>query len=151
GAAEFLGEIFTSEGIESRIYDQGSHRANILARLPGGGEKRPILLVNHLDVVPADASGWTVPPFSGEIRDGYIWGRGATDMKGTAVCQVMTMLLLKRAGAKLNRDVLFLGTADEEVGTDSGLGWMISRHGECLRHAEFALTEGNCISMRDGR
>lgn len=84
-AADFFREIFDRAGIESRIYDLGNGRANILAGLPGNGAKRPIVLLNHMDVVPAETARWTVPPFSGEIRDGYVWGRGATDMKGTAI------------------------------------------------------------------
>src|SRR5215471_4114955 len=106
-AADFFKEIFDREGVENRIYDLGHERANILARLPGNGRGRPILLLNHMDVVPADAERWSVPPFSGDVRDGYVWGRGATDMKGTAICQLMTLILLKRSGAVLDRDVLF--------------------------------------------
>jgi acetylornithine deacetylase/succinyl-diaminopimelate desuccinylase-like protein len=107
--------------------------------------------LNHLDVVPADASRWTVPPFGGEIRNGLLWGRGATDMKGTAVCQLMTMLLLKRSAAKLDRDVIFLGTADEEAGQESGLRAMIADHRPRLRDAEFVLTEGAGIAVENGR
>jgi acetylornithine deacetylase/succinyl-diaminopimelate desuccinylase-like protein len=150
-AAEFLKKIFDAEGIENRIYDLGNERANILARLPGSGLGRPILLLNHLDVVPADAERWTVPPFSGDIRDGYIWGRGATDMKGTAICQLMTLVLLKRSGAALDRDVLFLGTADEEEGEDNGVADIVENHREDLRSAEYCLTEGNTIAVEDGR
>jgi acetylornithine deacetylase/succinyl-diaminopimelate desuccinylase-like protein len=150
-AADFLKKILDAEGIENRIYDLGNERANILARLPGTGLGRPILLLNHMDVVPADAERWTVPPFSGDIRDGYIWGRGATDMKGTAICQLMTLVLLKRSGAVLDRDVLFLGTADEEEGEDNGVADMIENHREDLRSAEYCLTEGNTIAVEDGR
>ena len=150
-AADFLQRIFEKEGIENRIYDLGNGRANILARIPGSGAKRPILLLNHMDVVPADAPRWTVPPFSGEIRDGYVWGRGATDMKGTAICQLMTMLLLKRSGAPLERDVLFLGTADEEEGTENGVAAMVDRFRPDLRDAEFVLTEGNTLSVENGK
>ena len=150
-AADFFREIFDREGIENRVYDMGEGRANILARLPGRGFGRPILLLNHLDVVPADAERWSVPPFSGDVRDGYVWGRGATDMKGTAVVQLMTLLLLKRSGASLDRDVLFLGTADEEEGKENGVAEMIERHRADLRDPEFCLTEGNTISVEDGR
>jgi acetylornithine deacetylase/succinyl-diaminopimelate desuccinylase-like protein len=150
-AADFLQDIFEAEEIESRIYDLGDGRANILARLPGNGSKRPILLLNHLDVVPADAARWTVPPFAGVIRDGYVWGRGALDMKGTAICQLMTMLLLKRSGAALDRDVIFLGTADEEEGKADGVAAMMGLHRSDLRDAEFCLTEGNTISVESGR
>jgi len=150
-AADFFKEIFDREGIENRVYDMGNGRANILARLPGQGLSRPILLLNHLDVVPADPERWSVPPFSGDIRDGYVWGRGATDMKGTAVCQLMTLLLLKRSGAVLDRDVLFLGTADEEDGKENGVAEMVEKHRDDLRDAEYCLTEGNTIAVEDGR
>ena len=150
-AADFLKEIFDQEGIESQVYDLGHERANILARLPGNGRGRPILLLNHLDVVPADAERWSVPPFAGDIRDGYVWGRGATDMKGTAICQLMTLVLLKRSGAVLDRDVIFLGTADEEEGKENGVAEMVERHRADLRNAEFCLTEGNTIAVENGR
>jgi acetylornithine deacetylase/succinyl-diaminopimelate desuccinylase-like protein len=150
-AADFFHEILDREGIENRVYGMGEGRANILARLPGRGLGRPILLLNHLDVVPADPERWSVPPFSGDVRDGYVWGRGATDMKGTAVCQLMTLLLLKRSGAVLDRDVLFLGTADEEEGKENGVAEMVERHRADLRDPEFCLTEGNTITVEDGR
>ncbi len=144
-AADFLKAVFDREGIECEIYDQGGDRADIVARIPGTGKRRPFVLLSHMDVVPADAERWTVPPFSGEIRDGYIWGRGATDMKGTAICHLMTMLMLKRSGAVLDRDVVFLGTADEEEGSVDGVDWMIAHHKDALRNAEFAMTEGSYI------
>jgi len=150
-AADFLLGVLQAEGIEAEIFDLGHGRANVLGRLPGNGKKRPLLLVSHMDVVPADAARWTVPPFSGEIRDGYVWGRGATDMKGTAICHLMTLLLLKRSGAKLDRDVVFLGTADEEEGKENGVRAMIARYRDRLRDAEFALTEGATISVEEGR
>ena len=148
-AAEFFKEIFDREGIENEIFDQGNHRANILARLPGSGAKRPILLLHHMDVVPAEAARWQVAPFSGAVRDGFIWGRGVTDMKGTAICHLMTMLLMKRAGQKLDRDVLFLGTADEEDGSANGVAWMVTHHPKELAGVEFVLTEGENI-VRQG-
>lgn len=150
-AAEFFQSIFEREGIASRVYDLGGGRANVLARLPGDGAKRPIILLNHLDVVPADAQRWTVPPFSAEIRDGYVWGRGATDMKGTAICQLMTLLLLKRSAVPLERDVLFLATADEEEGAANGVQAMADRFRADLRNAEFVLTEGNTLSVENGK
>jgi acetylornithine deacetylase/succinyl-diaminopimelate desuccinylase-like protein len=150
-AADFFKAIFDREGIENEVFDQGGNRADILARLPGTGAKRPVLLVNHMDVVPAQPARWKFPPFSGEIRDGILWGRGATDMKGTAICHLMTMVLLKRSGRKLDRDVLFLGTADEEEGGEDGVDWMVAHAREKLRGAEFVLTEGNTISVEDGR
>jgi acetylornithine deacetylase/succinyl-diaminopimelate desuccinylase-like protein len=150
-AAEFFRALFEREGIECELLDQGGGRANIVARLSGNGSKRPLLLLNHLDVVPADAGRWTVPPFAGEIRDGYVWGRGATDMKGTAICQAMTLILLKRAGARLDRDLIFLGTADEEDGAASGIGWVLANRRDVLRNAELVLNEGAYIDVSEGR
>jgi len=151
-AADYFHALFEREGIASEVIDLGGGRANVLARLPGSGAKRPVILLNHMDVVPADAARWTVPPFSGEIRDGFVWGRGATDMKGTAICQFLTLLLLKRSGAALDRDVLFLGTADEEEGRESnGVRAMVENHRDKLRDAELVLTEGATISVENGR
>ena len=150
-AADFFDAIFRAEGIESTVFDLGNGRGNVLARLPGSGRARPIVLLNHLDVVPAEAARWSVPPFAGEIRDGSIWGRGATDMKGTAISQLMTVLLLKRSGTRLDRDVIFLGTADEEAGAQSGVRAMIASHRDRLGNAEFVLTEGANIVVREGR
>ncbi len=150
-AADFFKGIFDREGIANRVYDLGNGRANILARLPGRGGRPPIILLNHMDVVPADAARWTVPPFSGELRDGYVWGRGATDMKGTGICQLMTVLLLKRGGVPLERDVIFLGTADEEAGKQNGVSAMVSQYREDLENAEFVLTEGDTLSVENGR
>ncbi len=150
-AADFLYGILQAEGIESEVFDLGKGRANVLARLAGVGRRRPLILLNHLDVVPADATRWSAPPFGGEIRNGFVWGRGATDMKGTAICQLMTMLLLKRMSARLDRDVIFLGTADEEAGQDSGVRAMIADDRPRLRDAEFVLTEGAGIAVEDGR
>jgi acetylornithine deacetylase/succinyl-diaminopimelate desuccinylase-like protein len=150
-AADFFSRIFDREGIDNRIYDLGNGRANILARMPGTGRKRPILLLNHMDVVPAVAARWTHPPFAGEIQDGFVWGRGAVDMKGTAICQLVTMMLLKRGGLPLDRDVLFLGTADEEEGREDGVRTMVEKHRADLRDAELVLTEGNTLAVEDGR
>jgi len=118
--ARFLKTILDREGIEARILDTtevGPNRANFYARLRGNGSKRAIALVHHMDVVPATPSSWSVDPFSGELRDGYIWGRGAIDMKGNGVAQLMAMIALKRSGVPLTRDIIFIGNADEELGS----------------------------------
>jgi len=149
-AADFFKRVFDRDGISCEIMDMGANRANVVARLAGSGAKRPLVLLNHLDVVPADAARWTVPPFSGEIRDGFIWGRGATDMKGTAIAHCVTLLALKRAGVPLDRDVIFLGTADEEEGVEAnGVEWVVRNRPDVLRHAELALTEGAYIDAGD--
>lgn len=149
-AADFFKKVFDREGIPCEILDMGNNRANVVAHLAGSGKKRPLVLLNHLDVVPVDAARWTVPPFAGEIRDGYVWGRGATDMKGTAIAHCVTMLALKRSGAALDRDVVFLGTADEEEGVEAnGAAWVIRNRRDVLRNAELVLTEGAYIDADD--
>lgn len=145
-AAEFFRKVFDREGIPCEVLDMGKNRANVVAHVSGSGRKRPLVLLNHLDVVPADAGRWTVPPLAGEMRDGYVYGRGATDMKGTAIAHCVTMLALKRSGARLDRDVIFLGTADEEEGVEAnGAEWMVKNRLDALRNAELILTEGAYI------
>ena len=150
-AAKFLAEKFGAEGIEAKIFESEKGRGIVLARLPGSGGGRPVVLLNHLDVVPADPEGWELPPFSGTVKDGYVHGRGAIDCKGMGVIEAMSMIALKRSGKSLSRDVLFLGTAGEEVGGDVGAGWFAKEHFDALEGAEFVLNEGGGIRQdRDG-
>lgn len=143
-AARFLKAILDREGIEARILDTteiGANRANLYARLRGNGSKKAIALVHHMDVVPATPASWSVDPFSGEVRDGYIWGRGAIDMKGNGIAQLMAMIALKRSGVPLTRDIVFIGNADEELGS-TGAIIFANRHPDLLRDVEFLITEG---------
>jgi len=143
-SARFLKAILDREGIEARILDTtevGPNRANLYARLRGNGSKRAIALVHHMDVVPATPSSWSVDPFSGEVRDGYIWGRGAIDMKGNGVAQLMAMIALKRSGVLLTRDIVFIGNADEELGSTGALVF-VKQHPDLLRDVEYLITEG---------
>jgi acetylornithine deacetylase/succinyl-diaminopimelate desuccinylase-like protein len=140
-AALFLADILRREGLESQLYQAAPGRANLSARLTGDGSKRPLILLNHTDVVPAEPPFWQQPPFSGTVRDGVIWGRGALDMKGMAVMELMTFLLLKRHGIPLKRDVVFLALADEEMGSEVGIEWMDRHHPEVM-NAEYVLNEG---------
>ena len=119
-AVDFLAEIFEAEGIEYQTAESAPGRGNIWARLEGGNEPGLILL-QHSDVVPADEEFWTIPVLSGAIRDGVILGRGARDMKGLGTLQLATFIALHRSGVELNRDVVFLATADEEAGGCLGL------------------------------
>ena len=140
-AARFLKKVFDQHGIENEVFEYKPGRANIIARIKGNGSKRPIILLSHTDVVTAEPAAWEVDPFSGVIKDGYIWGRGALDMKGESLFHLMTMILLKREGPPLSRDVIFLGTADEEV-NDEGSLWMIANKADLFKNAEYLLTEG---------
>src|SRR5215470_216452 len=148
-AAKFLKKIFDQEGIENEIFEFKPGRANIIARLKGNGSKRPIILLSHMDVVTAEPASWEVDPFAATIKNDSIYGRGALDMKGEGLLHLMTMLLLKREGPPLSRDVIFLGTADEEV-YDEGSLWMIANKADLFKDAEYLLTEGGDNLLENG-
>jgi len=151
-AAQFLKEIFDREGIETTIIESAPGRGNLLARLRGDGSRKSIVLLNHMDVVPAEAKLWKEPPFSGAIKDGVIWGRGAIDNKGGGVMQLMTLLALKRQNIQLKGDVIFLGTADEEAGGVFGAGHLLDKHPELFKDVRAVLNEGGGIRLgEDGR
>lgn len=142
-AALFYKEILEREGIPVELDEFSPGRANLLAVLKGGGKGRPLILMNHMDVVPADAARWSAPPFSGLTRDGLIYGRGAADMKAEGILQLVAMIRLKREGGPPGRDVMFLATADEEVdfaGAERALSTEV--WGNRLKQAEFLITEG---------
>lgn len=139
--ARWLQQVLAREGIRSEIFESSPGRGNLYARLPGTGAKRPIVLLSHIDVVPATDSAWQVPPWSGEVRFGAVWGRGALDMKGTAVVELMTLIALKRRGVPLSRDVILVANADEESGS-TGAEWFVREKGGLLRNAEYLLNEG---------
>ena len=140
-AVDFLAEIFEDEGIEYQTAESAPGRGNIWARLEGGSEPGLILL-QHSDVVPADEEFWTIPVLSGAIRDGVILGRGARDMKGLGALQLATFIALHRSGVELNRDVVFLATADEEAGGMFGVGWLIENRPEIFEDIGILLNEG---------
>lgn len=152
-AARFLKSVLDKEGIEAHILDSaafdGKH-ANLYARLKGNGSKRAIALVNHMDVVPATASEWSVSPFSGEVKDGYIWGRGAIDMKGEAIAHLMAMIALKRSGVTLNRDIVFIANADEEY-TSTGAIMFVKNNAGLIEDVEYIITEATENSVVDGQ
>jgi len=149
-AAKFFKAIFHKEGIQSEVFEYKPGRANIIARLKGNGSKRPIILLNHTDVVTADPSAWRVDPFSADIVEGSIYGRGALDMKSEGLLQLMTMIILARERAPLSRDVIFLATADEEV-KDEGSIWMIANKADLFKNAEYLLTEGGDNLLAEGK
>jgi len=121
--ALFLRDVLARDGIEAALHDAGGGRTSISARLSAdeGGGGKPIVLLSHIDVVPVEAEHWDVDPFAGEVRDGVIWGRGALDMKGMGVMELMTLLLTKRHKLPLAQDLVFLAVADEEEGGLKGI------------------------------
>jgi acetylornithine deacetylase/succinyl-diaminopimelate desuccinylase-like protein len=148
-AARFLRDFLAKQGIEAQILDTaelGAGRANLYARVKGNGSKRAIALVHHIDVVPATASTWSAPPFSGTLRDGFVYGRGALDMKSEGIAQLLAVVALKRGGVPLTRDLVIIANADEEWGSTGALTFA-ERHADLLRDVEFLFTEGGSNSV----
>jgi len=152
--AERIAAELAGAGLETRVIptprlESGDPaRAAVWARLPGRGEERPLILLSHLDVVPADPAAWRRPPFAGAIEDGTVHGRGALDAKGVTAVHVSTLIALAERGRPLGRDILFLGTPDEETGGSLGANYIVQNHPELLGDAEFLLTEGGSIRPR---
>jgi acetylornithine deacetylase/succinyl-diaminopimelate desuccinylase-like protein len=151
--ARWLKDVLAKEGIEGQILDTaelGPGRANFYARLKGTGQGKAIALVHHMDVVPVSRQFWSVDPFAGLIKDGYVWGRGALDMKGQGIMQLMTLIALKRSGTPLKRDIVFVGNADEE---SDGLGarTFVERHRDLLADVEYLITEGGDVRVEKGK
>lgn len=142
-AIEFLADILRERGFEPQIIYSAPHRANLIARLrtPGEVQAPPCLLYAHADVVPADAADWSVPPFSGDVKDGFVWGRGAIDDKGLGIIFLQALTLLKRSSIPLNRDIILLIAADEEACGDYGVAWLLDHHPDLIE-AEYVWDEG---------
>ncbi len=138
---EFFAAIFDEADIAYETAESAPGRGNIWAKLEGGDEPALVLL-NHMDVVPADLRYWSANPFGGTIRDGHVYGRGALDMKGLGIIQLQAFLALHASGARLNRDVLFVATADEEAGGAFGAGWLVENRPELFEDVGYLLNEG---------
>ncbi|MBN2498349.1 MAG: M20/M25/M40 family metallo-hydrolase [Deltaproteobacteria bacterium] len=139
-AARYLAEVLEREGLDPVVIESAPGRGNVVARLEGDGSDAPLLLFGHLDVVPAEPEHWEADPFAAEIRDGYLYGRGAVDMKNMVAMSLATILWLKRNAHSLRRDVIFAAVADEECGGKMGAGFLVDHHPDLLR-AEHALCE----------
>ena len=149
-AARFLGALCEAEGIETEYIETAPNREVLVARLRGDGSKRALMLCNHTDVVPVEAQYWDMPAFEGVIQDGKVYGRGAVDMKGCGVMQLIAFLLLKRQGLKLKRDIVFCAVPDEEAGSDWGMVWLCEHRPDVV-DVEFELSEGGGGTTRFGR
>lgn len=154
--AELLVDVLRREGVEARLLEtpseaEGESRAAAWAIVPGTGARRPVVLLSHLDVVPAEESQWAVDPFAGVVGGGYVVGRGALDAKGVAVVHAMTLALLAQRDRPLDRDVILLATPGEETGGRLGSGHIVRQRRDLLRDAEFLLTEGGGILVGNGR
>ena len=132
-----------------KILESGNGRTNLIARIPGDGSKRPILLSGHVDVVPVEPAYWEHDPFGGEIIDGYVWGRGAVDMKSAVAMYLQVFLMVYKMKLPLKRDLIFAAIADEEAGFVHGSKFLVENHKELI-DAEYALTEMGAVTMYMG-
>jgi acetylornithine deacetylase/succinyl-diaminopimelate desuccinylase-like protein len=140
-AAELLRGYLESNGVQCELYARAADRANLVARIPGSGDGPRLLMLSHTDTVLADPAEWQVDPWSGELRAGEIWGRGALDMKGEVAASAVAIASLAREGFRPAGDLIFLAAADEEVGDGFGLQWLVEEHPDAVR-AEYSVNEG---------
>lgn len=140
--AAFLRDRLVKEGIPAKLVGDDPKRQGVYARLESGSDAKALLLLSHIDVVPADASAWRVPPFSGNREGGYIWGRGALDTKSLTIAQLAAFVALKRSGVKLRRDVVFLAVPDEELGGLNGAKSLLEKQPALFEGVGFAMNEG---------
>ena len=155
--ARYLDSVFKANGVESQVFESAPGRGAVVARIratTGASARTPVILMGHMDVVGVVREQWTADPFAAEVRNGVLYGRGAIDDKGMLVANLQAMLALQRrvrAGARLTRDVIYVGNADEEAGGDFGMGWLLRHHPDAIR-AEYALNEGGRTRiMANGR
>jgi acetylornithine deacetylase/succinyl-diaminopimelate desuccinylase-like protein len=151
--AKYISAIFQKEGIANEVIEMAPGRSIVIARLQAGPLPDPsnaLLLVAHQDTVGVDAKHWSVDPFQAAIRDGYLWGRGSIDDKAMLTANIATMVELKRTGARLKRDVLFLATDDEEEGGSASIKVTIQKYWDKIACA-YALNEGGRIMLKDGK
>ncbi|MBK5297323.1 MAG: M20/M25/M40 family metallo-hydrolase [Vicinamibacteria bacterium] len=147
---EFLKAILDAEGIPYETAESAPGRGNIWARLKGG-DQPALLLLHHMDVVPANKASWSTDPLSGEIKDGNLYGRGALDTKSSGILHLAAFIALHRSKTALNRDVIFMATADEEAGGFFGVGWLVKHRPELFRGVGYVLNEGGEGRVRGGR
>jgi acetylornithine deacetylase/succinyl-diaminopimelate desuccinylase-like protein len=146
----YLKSILDREGIASEIFEMERGRGNLVARLKGNGKKKPVLLMGHIDVVGVEREKWTVDPFGGIVKDGYLYGRGASDDKGMTSACLEVFLLLHRLKVPLDRDVIFLAEAGEEGTSSVGIDFMVQQHWDKIE-CEYALNEGGVIYAPNGK
>lgn len=140
-AANFLSGVLRNNGFSPELFISEGKRANLICKMKGSGNEKSLVLLNHIDVVGAEEKDWSVHPFSGVIKDGYVWGRGAIDCKGLGIMELMALLLLKRNNIRPRRDIIFVAVADEEAGGDFGAKWVVNNLWEKIQ-AEYVLNEG---------
>jgi acetylornithine deacetylase/succinyl-diaminopimelate desuccinylase-like protein len=139
--ARLLQQLLAKDGIESQLVGSDPNRQSLYARLSSGTTEKAIVLLHHIDVVPAPATEWTKPPFAGLRNNGYIWGRGALDVKSLGIAELMAFVDLKRRKLPLTRDVIYLAVADEELGGAHGCRELLEKHPELFSNVGYVLNE----------
>lgn len=145
-AAKYIQQYLARDGFQSEILESEPGRGSIITRLKGTGEKPNLLLLGHLDVVAANAKEWSVPPFDGLVKDGYVYGRGAYDMKGMVALEVFTLKLLKQNNIAIKGDIVLAATADEEAGGEKGAAWLMSNHKDKV-WCPYVINEGGGLAI----
>ncbi|MGA3291460.1 MAG: M20/M25/M40 family metallo-hydrolase [Candidatus Bathyarchaeia archaeon] len=145
-AATYLARYLASEGFKTEIIESASGRGSLITQLKGTGEKPSLLLLSHLDVVAANPNEWTVDPFAGVVKDGYVYGRGAYDMKCMTAIEIMVIKLLKKNNVKLKGDIVLAATADEEQGGEEGAGYLLQHHREKV-WCPYVINEGGGLAI----
>ncbi len=145
-AANFIANYLAKEGFKTEVIESAPGRGSIITRLKGSGEKPNVLLLSHIDVVAANPSEWSIDPFAGTVKDGYVYGRGAYDMKGMTAVEVLTLLLLKRNNVPLKGDIVLAATADEEKGGEEGAGYLLRNYKEKV-WCPYVLNEGGGLAI----
>jgi acetylornithine deacetylase/succinyl-diaminopimelate desuccinylase-like protein len=145
-AAKYLAKNLQKDGFQCELFESASGRGSVITRLKGTGEKPSLLLLSHLDVVAANPKEWSVDPFSGMVKDGFVWGRGALDMKSMTAIEVTILKLLKRNNVKLKGDVILAATADEEKGGEAGAGYLVRNFPDKIR-ADYVINEGGGMAI----
>src|SRR4029450_11266396 len=150
-AVEYLKKVLEGEGIPTQTFALNPARANLVARLKGNGSKGRLLILGHTRGGGGAREKWPVYPFGAVMKDGYIWGRGSKDDKPVLAANLMAMLMLKRLGVQLDRDVIFLAESGEEADLEGvGINYMVREHFAEI-NAEFAMTEGGGAGSDGGR
>ncbi|MGE5252357.1 MAG: M20/M25/M40 family metallo-hydrolase [Planctomycetaceae bacterium] len=148
--ARVLQQVLEKEGLAATILESQPERGNLVCTLKGKDGLSPLILLHHIDVVPAEADKWKHSPYSGAVVDGEIWGRGAQDCKSLGVIELMAFLLLKREGFQSRRDIVYMATADEETGGKGGVGWLFENHPGLMK-ADYVINEGGGVGMVVGK
>jgi acetylornithine deacetylase/succinyl-diaminopimelate desuccinylase-like protein len=148
--AKYLAEILEKEGLKATVLESQPGRGNVFSTMEGEDGLAPLILLHHIDVVPAESEKWKYPPYSGAVVEGEVWGRGAQDCKSLGVVELLALLLLKREGFQPKRDIVYLATADEETGGKWGVGWLSQSHPELMK-AEYVINEGGGLGMVVGQ